>query len=212
MNKRKSLLPLRAILVLVAFVLYGCGSKPVTTASIDDEVVPLPCVVVLPTQTPYKKSLESDNINNDLRQGADFLDRVIPEALQSSKVNSILDTSQMRGSLTEIRGGRLGAMKEIGEKLSCNVVLYTTLSRFKQRQGGELAVDAPASTAFEMQLVDVSKGSILWNTAFSETQTSLFENLFSFSKAQRRGFKWITVEDLTNQGIREKLAECPYFY
>jgi len=45
---------------------------------------------------------------------------------------------------------------------------------------------------------------------FKETQQSLMSNLMTFGKAENRGFKWITVEELVRQGIHEKIEECPY--
>ena len=61
-----------------------------------------------------------------------------------------------------------------------------------------------------MELVRVDDGKVIWNGSFDETQESLLSNLLSFGKAQSRGFKWVTVEELVRQGVHERFAECPY--
>ena len=61
-----------------------------------------------------------------------------------------------------------------------------------------------------MRLVNTRDGGVLWQSMFKETQQSLMSNLMSFDKAESRGFKWITVEELVRQGINEKIEECPY--
>ncbi|BCL61137.1 hypothetical protein DGMP_18300 [Desulfomarina profundi] len=61
-----------------------------------------------------------------------------------------------------------------------------------------------------MVLRHVKTGAVLWSADFKETQESLLSNILSFNKAQSRGFKWISVEELLEQGIRERLAQCPY--
>ena len=61
-----------------------------------------------------------------------------------------------------------------------------------------------------MNLYDTRTKAVIWVADFNETQESLMDNLLSFGKAQSRGFKWITVEELVSQGIRERLADLPY--
>jgi len=63
---------------------------------------------------------------------------------------------------------------------------------------------------FSMVLRDTTDGKLLWYADVREKQQSFLENIFSFGKAKKRGFKWISVEQLLEQGIKEKLAECPY--
>lgn len=199
-------------LIISSLLLLSCGGKTTTSSTSDQDITPLSCVVVLQTQTPYKeKSRGADNIE-DLQAGVDFLDKNILSELKDSKVTRIIETSQIRPMVEEVYGGKLGALRELGEKAGCNGILITTLSQFRERQGGELAVDSPASAAFEIQLVEADSGHSLCMSTFNETQSSLLENVFSFSKAKSRGFKWITVRELASQGLKETLRVCPYLY
>jgi hypothetical protein len=166
----------------------------------------------VPTTTPYAQNSDGLSTVNleSLQEGAAYVDTVVLEELRASKVDTVIETAQLRLELEGIQGGRLGALREIAAESQCNFVLMTVLTEFQQRQGGEYAVDAPASAAFEMRLFDAETGKTLWMASFNETQVSLLSNLFSFNKAQKRGFKWITVEELVTQGLIEKLQECPY--
>ena len=51
---------------------------------------------------------------------------------------------------------------------------------------------------------------MLWTADFRETQESLLDNILTYNKAQSRGFKWVTVEQLVEQGVKDRLATCPY--
>jgi len=200
-----------SVVVLLSLLLYSCGGKTTDTVGPGMDVAPVSCVVVLPTQTPYEDS-SSNQMNNNMQAGVKYLDTAVLSELRKSKVEKVLQSTQFSLPISEMTSGEYSLMKEIGEVSGCNNVLITTLSHFRQRQGGEMAAGDPASAAFEMKLIEADTGRTLWMSTFNETQSSLFENLFSFSKAQSRGFKWITVEELVSQGVQEKLQECPYLY
>ncbi len=204
--------PILATCLLLASTLmfYSCGSKTEGYTS-KNEVTPLSCVVVLPVQIHEGDSDGSERFDN-LQAGAEFLDVLMKKELGKSKIPRIIESAQLQPPISEISGGKLGTIKKIGNRAQCNSVLVTSLNTFRQRQGGSYAVDAPASVAFEMQLIEASTGAGLWGATYSETQTSLMSNLFSFGKAISRGFKWVTVEELAEQGMRDKIQECPYFY
>jgi hypothetical protein len=89
-------------------------------------------------------------------------------------------------------------------------VLLTTVRRYQQREGTEYAADSPASVNFSMALRRTDNGNVLWSTEYREKQQSFLSNIFSFTKAKDRGFKWVSVEQLMTQGIKERLAQCPY--
>jgi len=213
-----------AALLILAF-LVSCSGKTVDRSA-EVEVEPLLCVALLPTIAPYnddtgvKGSIESGREgiyretaagNGDLRAGADYLYGQLQTELENMEVTELIEVSELKEQIREVTGGKLGVIKEIGKQARCGAVLMSTLTTFRQRQGGTWAVDLPASAAFELQLVEAHSGKTLWISSFNETQASLMSNLFSFGKAQRRGFKWITVEELVAQGVSEKIEECPYF-
>ncbi|MBU3984426.1 MAG: hypothetical protein KJ985_13395 [Proteobacteria bacterium] len=118
--------------------------------------------------------------------------------------------SGLESALRLVRVGRVAQMKALGAKLDSNAVLDITVTRFHERDGSDLSVNSPASAAFQMVLTHVDSGMVLWAASFDETQEALSSNLLSLGKARNRGFKWITVEELVSQGVKERLADCPY--
>lgn len=132
------------------------------------------------------------------------------ELATSDKVHIVTEDQLDALLVADAAGDRLSQMKAVGAKLNSNAVLEVTVTRFHERDGSELAVNRPASAAFAMVLTHVESGKVLWDASFDETQEALSTNLLAFGKAKSRGFKWVTVEGLVRQGLKERLAECPY--
>ena len=174
-------------------------------------IEPLACIVVLPASTSVGRS---DTIKfsdaRELEKGAALATTVMSKELSDNPKTRVLTSNQLSTLIPEISGGISGTVAALGEKLNCEGVLTTTVGRFKQREGGEYASESPASANFKMVLRRASTGSVLWSADFKETQKSFLSNVLSFDKAQGRGFKWISVEELLEQGLKERLADCPY--
>ena len=200
-----------SLAVLSVVLLFGCAEKRIAEHP-DDEIAPLTCVIVLPTKVPYEHTTTSTKDREELRSGALFLHNTLQQELRNSQVARIIDPAQLHNQAYDISGGTYNVLREIGKQERCEAALLSTLSRFSRRQGGDYAVDEPASAAFELKLIDTQTGRNLWMSSFNETHVSLMSNLLSFNKARSRGFKWITVEELAVQGVREKLRKCPYLY
>jgi len=141
---------------------------------------------------------------------AAFVNGLIAADLGSNPRVHLMTEGQLDAQLTDAAGGRLQQMRTLAAKQDSDAVLEVTVTRFRERDGGELSVNSPASAAFEMVLTHVKSGMVLWAASFDETQQALSSNLFTLNQAKSRGFKWITVEELVRQGMKERLAECPY--
>ena len=147
----------------------------------------------------------------NLLDGAAHLDSVFTEQLGGQSQYQLLTEEQLDAILSDPWGGQLKQVRDIGQATGCGGVLETTISRYRQRVGSSMSADVPASAAFSMELVAVANGIVAWSTSFDETQQSLSTNIFSFGKAKNRGFKWLTVEELIQDGLKERLADFPYF-
>jgi hypothetical protein len=85
-------------------------------------------------------------------------------------------------------------------KLRLSILVY----RFQERRGSTVAVDRPASVGFHAHLY---KDNLLIKTVvFDETQQPLSENVLKLSAFLKRGGKWITVDQLAQEGI-EKVVD-----
>ncbi len=212
---------MRRLLILACFCLLGsfvfglngCSSRE----GIGDvqEAKPLPelsCVAVLPTAVPVAsgEALLNDD-DKMLLEGAAYLDSVLADLLAGKAQFNLLNDNQIDGILNDPWGGRIQQLRAIGQATGCGGVLETTLSRYRQRVGSELSAETPAAVSFSMNLVGVEKGVVLWSASFNEAQKALFENIYSYKKSKSRGFKWVTVQDLTQTGVQSRLDELPYY-
>lgn len=209
------------IKILRLIVMYGCAvvllsscssqSGSEGTSQIQAPIEPLSCIAVLPART----SVDQDDTvvykeAQSLEQGAAYATETMRGELKDNPKVRILSVNQVSALVPEISGGVSGTVAALGQKLNCDGVLLTTVRRYKQREGTEYSADSPAAIDFFMVLRDSGSGNILWSADFREEQESFFNNIFSFSKMKSRGFKWITVEELMEYGIKERLNECPY--
>ncbi len=76
--------------------------------------------------------------------------------------------------------------------------------RFRERQGGNFAVDKPASVGFHLHLFDQNK--MLKVFEFDETQQPLSDNILKFGTFLRRGMRWVTANQLAEEGVEKGLA------
>ena len=100
-------------------------------------------------------------------------------------------------------------MVKVGHELQAEAVLAGKVYRFIDREGTGYSVNSAASVAFEMVLIRVSNGQIVWSGNFDETQQSLFENLFQIKTFVRRGARWITAEELAVEGLDKLFQTFP---
>lgn len=198
---------------LLMFMLASCGgtSAVPTEEQRQAAISQVPCLVVLPVETELQ---DDQAVRYDraalLEQGAAYMDTILAEQLNGRGHVRVLSSRQLTALMPEYDNDRQTLIERIGSEVKCNAVLITTLTRYQPRIGGDFGVDQPASVAFAMKLYDVRQGTVLWSTTFAETQQSLLSNLMSFGTAVKRGFRWITAEDMVEQGIIDKIRECPY--
>ncbi|HEX9454131.1 MAG TPA: hypothetical protein VGA27_07220, partial [Candidatus Binatia bacterium] len=73
--------------------------------------------------------------------------------------------------------------------------------------GDEWGVKSPASVAFVLDLIDVRRGDVIWSASFDETQRSLSENIFAFADITQRGVRWLSAEQLTQEGVKKAIGQ-----
>lgn len=95
----------------------------------------------------------------------------------------------------------------LGKEVAADAVLFGTVSRFRERVGTELGATSPASVAFDLGLVDVASGEVLWEGSFAKTQEPLSSNLFNFWMFWRAGPHWFSARELAGLGVDKLLEE-----
>jgi TolB-like protein len=141
-------------------------------------------------------------------------DRLI-SIIKSRKDFELIPPNQAQGAMSVLMAADKSELLErdmfvkIGRALYADAILVGHVYRFKDRVGTRYSVDSPASVAFDIHLIDVSKGSMLWVGHFDETQRPLSENLFKIGTFLRRKGIWITAEEMAVSGLEDVLQTFP---
>lgn len=197
----------------VALLLAACSSQYDTggTVQIQQPISPLSCIAVLPAIASVGKDETVVYAEaQSLESGAAYATEVIEDELKGKSGLRFLSARQVSSLVPEYSVGTAGTVTAIWQKLHCDGVLLTAVHQFHQREGTEYAVDSPAAVKFQMELHETRSGNILWTADFREEQESFLGNILTFNKVRKRGFKWVDAEQLMAQGIKERLASCPY--
>ena len=203
---------IRDVLSCCCLILFlgSCAAGP-GGKEVQAPLTPLSCIAVPPAgnMVDNNETISYDQAKT-LEKGASLATSVLNRELAGNSNVRIISQSQMATLLPEISGGLAGSVSLLGERVHCDGVLLTTVRKFDQREGTEYAADSPASAEMKMVLIHAPTKRVLWSAEYRETQESFLSNILSFDKVQSRGFKWITVEKMLDDGIVERLNQCPY--
>jgi TolB-like protein len=140
-----------------------------------------------------------------------FVDRLSKvkgiELIPSEKVQSVYK----RISSEKLKGPFIDNLKKVGKELGADYITTGFVYRYVERVGYKYSSERPASVIFEIHLVKTSDGSIVWRGFFDKTQKSLLEDIFQISSFFKGGAKWVTVRQLTEQGMDEVFESFPKF-
>jgi len=104
----------------------------------------------------------------------------------------------------------LSVVEEVGKELQADGIVLGYVYRFSERKGYSLSAEKPASVAFEIHLIRVSDGVIVWKGIFDKTQATLMENLLQIvTFFYREGGRWVTAKELAAEGMDEVLKDFP---
>jgi hypothetical protein len=107
------------------------------------------------------------------------------------------------GEAARVRGGaEVPSGEELRRQFGVDAVLTGSVRRYVERIGGPAGASRPAAVWFSLELRSPD-GEILWSGTYDETQRALSEDLGSFGRAWRRGFRWVTAADLAGYGARQ---------
>ncbi len=99
----------------------------------------------------------------------------------------------------------LASRKELaasGHRAGADVVMIGHMYRFRERVGKKFAVETPASVAFDVHMIRVSDGRLLWTGYLDETQRSLSENLFNIGMFLEREGQWVTAQEMAAKALK----------
>jgi hypothetical protein len=200
-------------------LLYGCSAGPgnLNVSRVTDlEARNINRIGVLPpvgtpaepkVKIPYSSSSPSDAKSADqdapeLLAGQLYASMVSLPGWQIIAERETREVAQTISSSNELE-----RLKKIGAAVYADAMISGRILRYRERVGGEMGVKSPASVSFIVDLVDVRRGDVVWSARYDETQQSLSENILNLGEIGQRGIRWLTAEQLMNQGVRRAVGQ-----
>lgn len=145
---------------------------------------------------------------------ADKLTEALFFKLMETKCYDLIPPGQAKGVFESILRsnsviGKIEGAQKVGRAFSAQTVLMGYTYRWKDREGTDYAVKRPSSVAFDLYLVRVETGAILWKGKYDKTQQSLSENLLDMDTFLKGKGKWMTVDKLAEIGLNSILQQFP---
>ena len=168
----------------------------VPPSALSDEVRPQ----ALLGTTPEPRNVERDAAET-LARNAYSVMAALPnwQIVSESEVREVAQTLP-----SAVEAARL---RQIGQMVYADAVLTGRVQRYRERVGDEWGAKSPASVAFVVELIDVRRGDVVWSARFDETQKSLSENIFAIGDIGQRGVRWLSAEQLTQEGVKKAIAQ-----
>jgi hypothetical protein len=131
-----------------------------------------------------------------------FQDRVIPHDKMVPVYEGISKDPDRDTPLTLAR--------RVGQALGANVMVLGTVWRYRDKGGSSASSRVSASVAFDVYVVDVRTGNMLWMANFDETQRALSDNVWDIDTFFSRGAKWLSANELAHYGVGEIVKQMPF--
>ncbi|HKY09253.1 MAG TPA: hypothetical protein VJQ55_13465 [Candidatus Binatia bacterium] len=142
------------------------------------------------------------------RDAGEILARITYSVTAALPHWQIVSDSEVREVAETVAAGAEAArLRQIGQSVYADAVLTGRVQRYRERVGDEWGAKSPASVAFVLDLVDVRRGDVIWTARFDETQKSLSENIFALGDIGQRGVRWLSAEQLTQDGVRKSIGQ-----
>ena len=114
-----------------------------------------------------------------------------------------------RVHVDSLKKAPMSVIKEVGDALGADGVIAGYVFRFRERKGVAYSVERPASVGFEIHLIRSSDAVIVWKGSYDRTQSTLMEDLLQIASFYREGGRWVTAEELTEEGVEEIIKSFP---
>jgi len=203
---------IRTALFFLLVGLVGCGPKYIQSSLPRElekhtvEEVGLIPFIVEPTTTG---EIRSGKVEDD---GAQIITDQFYNNLLKHNVKVIRWAGQapLPPSSKTAPVSNLQRAEQIGKILKTSTVLFGTVSTFMERDGTAYAISRPASVGITVQLIHAEDGHLLWKASYNETQKSLFADISAYRLFFRRGSRWLTASELSEDAVEQLMAVSPW--
>lgn len=188
--------------MLSTLLAAGCATKQPE----QPEVAPahMQLLAVLPIESSVETSPAAASAPPPAEAGqvvTSQLYRVLAEQTEFRVVPDLTVADTME--TPEVRSARsvLERAVALGKEVGADGVIFGRVVRFKKRVGTDFGASEPASVSFELGLVAVSSGDVVWKGSFDQTQEPLTSNLFNWWMFWRAGPRWFSAAELAGLGV-----------
>jgi hypothetical protein len=150
------------------------------------------------------------------KENAWRLTQALLDRLVSERSYELIFPGQARGVYSTLidsdAGANMGAIEvfqEVGKAFQAEGVMAGYIYRWREREGGDYAVNRPASVAFDLYIIRPGDGAVLWKAKFDKTQRSLSEDVLDLPTFMEGGGRWMKAEKLAMIGLEGMLAGMP---
>jgi hypothetical protein len=207
----------RLSLMIMAVMFLGCASG-VEVVATREPSSHIRSVLVLPFQNMSRLYGVENNVRSPMtgkvfqtgpvaENAAGWLTAELIAHIREATAFEPVSSSGLGEHVTEMERIRqpgveaLGVVADLGRRFRAEGVFVGYLYRYEDRVGGALGVDKPAAVAFELYLVGVQEGRVLWAGSYDERQKPLTEDLGRMGLFVKRGGQWITAEEMARTAL-----------
>ncbi len=214
-----------ALLAAALLCLSACSTRQAVPAALPAGVR-LETLAIMPTIDMYRIYGDNVSFNCPLCGRTEVID-VVSEGADVFLTESVWDRLRQRGGYRLIPPGEaegvqstlllepeakmadLDMILEVGRRLGADGVLVGRVYRFRERRGRDFSAETTAAVTFDLLLIHVRDGRLLWEGHFDESQQALTENLFNIGAFLQRRGRWLTARELAAAGLDGVLASFP---
>ena len=218
--------PLFILFACYMIFLSGCSPKAAVSDTPDENTTALGDILVMPFKDMYKiygtditfrcPLCGAVHMTGKVEDGADeFLTDQLFSLLRQRPALQLIGSGQAEGAKNQVlskAGKELSEIElilETARNTGAESVLVGRVFRFIPRVGTSYSVEMPASVSFDLILLRVSDGQLIWSGKFDETQRALNENLFQLGTFLKRKARWLTARELALSGLNDVLGTFP---
>ncbi len=150
-----------------------------------------------------------------IEDAEDTLTRKLTMLIKSRCACRMIPPSSAIGVVSELTHPNQKALSEkkllveTGCFLGADVVVTGHIYRFKERLGRKYSVKYPAAVTFDIHIIKVDSGRIIWSGKFDEIQRSLDKNLLNLRIFVKRRGRWVTARQMALAGLEDLFEKSP---
>ncbi len=197
------LVPRVAVALALVLALAGCAQtvKVQTCPGLEQAQAGVSAVAVAPFEARGRGGAVLTE--GPEAEGAPVVARQVAEAIAAHGVSVVAPEDVARalqnaGVPAGAKADQIAAVTQ--QKFGANLLLTGSVSRYRDREGENLGVSAPASVGFSVTLYQAPGATRLWSAGFDETQQPMSSNLFNMGRYPGGGTRWLTAEELSKWG------------